>query len=166
MKKLLFLCLSIILSTSSMLAQTTDDEHENSADSCLVVWHKDGAKVMFKLEETPKITYVNDSVVIQSSTVVQYAFQDIRKISFEKFVPSSIPETRIQNNIPFRSDGQHITFLPANRDIHVRVITLNGTVVKEFVVRKHEPISFTLRSYPAKLYLMNVDGVTYKICVR
>ena len=49
----------------------------------LVVWHKDGSKVLFKLSEKPKVIYGDSLVTIQSSTMVEYAFQAIQKMTFE-----------------------------------------------------------------------------------
>lgn len=165
MKRIILSFVVALLASTSLWAQ--QEESVSPTDSCLMVWHKDGSKVLFDLDESPKITYIGDSVVIESAATIKFAFQAIKKMTFDaKPILDRIAETPVKAEKPFTSHGGTITFLPAGKDMHVRVISLNGIVVKDFTVKKDEPASISLRQYHAKIYLINVDGVTYKIAVR
>ena len=135
--------------------------NEDTTEPCLEVWHKDGSKIMFNLNEKPKVTYLGDNVTINGATTVECAFQAIRKMTFEKIEkPSSLL------TVPFVNDGETVTFLPADKDLCVKVILPKGKLVKEFVVKKGEKATLPLDASTAKTYSMDVNGVTYKIKTR
>lgn len=168
MKRRLLLCLALIGAFAIGKAATPNDGDTptTSTDMNLVVWHKDGSKVLFKLSEKPKVTYGDSLVIIQTSTTVEYAFQTIRKMTFELEEVVGIKEVKAEPGRPFSSDGETITFLPADKDLRVTIVQLNGIVVKDITVRRGQQSSLPLRSLPAGVYVMNVNGVTYKIKTR
>ncbi len=177
MKKLNLFSIGVMLLASMSLARANGiaalQTPENQPDPQpvgntwnLVVWHKDGSKVQFALEDTPKITYEGEKVVVSSSSTVEYDFQAIKKMTYMQEEPNRIGDLAINPERPFTSQGGVITFVPADKDLHVRVATLSGIVVRDFIVPKNEPSSISLTSTPAKVYLISVNGVTYKIAMR
>lgn len=85
MKKLKYisiLAIFAILSVVSTRAQQTDGSSKQSPDSCLIIWHKNGSQVMLKLNGSPKIEYIGDSVIVKSSETLKYGFKDIRKMTY------------------------------------------------------------------------------------
>ena len=132
----------------------------------LVVWQKDGAIVLFNLGEKPKITYYGDNVIIKSSSTVEYEFQSIKKMSYSTDDIDRINDLTVKQVKPFTSSDGTITFLPAEEELHVRIILMNGIVVKDFLVRKGESSTLPLPSSPEKIYMINVNGVTYKMKTR
>ena len=162
MKKILLLIMCF-WGMAMMAFTNPNDDHDITH---LVVWHKDGSKVLFSLTETPTITYESEKVIIKSSSSVEYEFQSIKKMTYSSEYLEGIGETIVKKEKPFTSSGETITFLPAEEDMHVRIVLMNGMVVKEFVVRKHETSFMSLNSLPEKLYMINVNGVTYKIKIR
>lgn len=131
---------------------------EDGSSSYLVVWHKDGSQVRFNLSDEPKITYEGENVVVKGSSIIEYEFQAIKKMTYKLtgYYSSMAPK-------PFINDGETVTFLPKDKDMKVVVSLITGMEVQEFVVRKSEISSFSLNSYPASMYQINVNGVTYKI---
>lgn len=156
MKKLLLCVLAAI-----GISMTADAQRDQ-----LVVWHKDGSKVMFSLAEQPKVTYGDSLVTIQAATTVEYAFQAIQKMTFESEEVLGIQNLKSDASVPFTSDGQTVTILPSNRELSVRVVSLNGIIVKALTVKPGERQQFSFRGLPTGVYLMNVNGVTYKIKTR
>lgn len=129
----------------------------------LVVWQKDGTVVLFNLGEKPRVTYSGDNVIIKSSSTVEYEFQSIKKMSYSTEDIDGISNIVVKQEKPFTSNDGSITFLPAEEDLHVRIILMNGIVTKDFMVRKGESSTLPLLSSPEKIYMINVNGVTYKI---
>ena len=156
MKRLLLCILGVAGMAMTSLAQ----------QDYLAVWHKDGSKVLFRLTEKPKVTYGDSLVTIQTSTTVEYAFQAIQKMTFESEEVVGIKEMETKRKQPFASDGRTVSFLPAESDLRVRVVSMSGLVVKDFVVRKGEQQSFSFQTLPLGVYVMSVNGVTYKIKTR
>lgn len=166
MNKLLLLTILAILHVSGLWAQNAVDSSSAVIDSSLVVWHKDGSRVMFSLSEKPKISYDGDSVVIEAATTVKYAFQAIRKMTFSETVVDKIAAPTTKKEKPFTNNGETITFLPSDKDMHVKIVLLSGIVVKEFVVRKDETITMHLGQPHGKIYIICVNGMNYKIQLR
>ena len=135
--------------------------NEDTTEPCLEVWHKDGSKIMFSLDEYPKVTYLGDMVTIEAATTVEYEFQAIRKMTFNQSA-----KTISTTVTPFTRNGETITFLPAEADLSVRVTLPNGRVAREFLVRKGEKATLPLDAHAADVYRINVNGVTYKIKTR
>ena len=164
---LLLMMLPIVAVAWADDVSTGEDNLAAAADSCLVVWHKDGTQVLFDLDERPKITYVGDSVFIGTASTVAYEFQTIWKMTFRlSNETSGIRNLTIDNARPFTSTHGTITFLPADRDLNVSMVALNGMVLNRFMVKRGEPVSISLKAYPTGVYIMNVNGVTYKIHTR
>ena len=135
--------------------------NEDTTEPCLEVWHKDGSKIMFSLDEYPKVTYLGDMVTIEAATTVEYEFQAIRKMTFNQSA-----KTISTTVTPFTRNGETVTFLPAGADLSVRVTLPNGRTLREFVVRKGERATLPLDARIADVYRINVNGVTYKIKTR
>lgn len=161
MKKILLLLMAIS-STASILAQ----EVNPSDDTSLIVWHKDGTQIILNLSEKPKISYVGETVVIESSERIELEFAAIKKMSYDPDHLTAIYEQRSSNEKPFRFEGTGITFIPSDKELHVKVIMLNGVVFKEYVVKKGEITTMAFDSFPANICLINVNGVTYKIKIK
>ena len=155
MKKSFFCILGVFIALTAFAKQ-----------DYLVVWHKDGTKVLFKLSEKPKVRYTGDMVTIQAGSTIEYSFQAIRKMTFvtEEAEGISSPETAPER--PFSTDGQTVTFQPSTNDLHVRIISTNGMVLKSFTVRRGGNYQFSFQPYPAGVYLLDLNGVTYKIKTR
>ena len=156
-----------LLTNTCIWARLAEEPFTPPARSCLFVWHKDGSTVIFDLDELPKITYEGDSVVIESSTTVKYSCQSIRKMTYGgEDVIDGIAELPAKKDRLFSSKGGTVTFLPSDKDLHVKVVSMNGIVIRDFMVNRNEPVSVSLKSYRSNTYMISVNGVTYKIAIR
>ena len=156
---LFFLC---FFSNLPLMAQSAADTNSGQ----MVVWHKDGSKVLFSLAEKPQIQYIGDSVVIKSSVEISYPFQAIQKMTFEG-LPDDVSVRGITSpqGQPFTLASDGVTFMAADRDMHVRIVTISGMQISNFMVKKGDSASITLREYRSNVLLIVVNGVTYKIIV-
>ncbi|MBR4390356.1 MAG: hypothetical protein IKT00_14445 [Prevotella sp.] len=170
------LIIFLLLSSLVARAQSPDMPDGLSADAPrtpgvieyawhLVVWHKDGSKATFLLDEMPQVIHDGDKVIVKSSSIVEYDFRAIRKMTYSLEEVTSIREMAVREGIPFSTNGGTIIFEPADKELHVQVFQTNGMTVKDLMVRKGESATITLPSSPEKIYLVKVNGVTYKIRV-
>lgn len=133
---------------------------------CLVVWQKDGTKVLFALSEEPKVLYTDSMVTIEAGTTIEYAFQSIRKMTFETEAVEAVREPATASGRPFARDGQTVSFESSDSDLQVRIVSMGGVVVKGLSVRRGERSQFSFQPFPAGVYLISVNGVTYKVMTR
>lgn len=168
-KKMCLCCLLSVCVGTNIKAQMADSQQTPDVGEerrHLVVWHKDGSRVAFSLSETPKISYLEEKVVITASSTVEYDFQSIKKMTYGMEDADGINNPVINKKKPFVSNGETISFISADNDLRVKFVTLDGIVIKELLVKKGESSSFSLSSFPMNIYLIVVNGVTYKIKTR
>ena len=135
----------------------------------LVIWHKDGSNIILNLAEKPKLSYVDDNVLIESSMVVECPFAAIKKMSYvDDETITGLEHTTItaETDKPFIYDGHSITFSPVDNDMHVKIFLLSGIVFKDFVVVQGHTSTLPLEALTAPIYLLSVNGITYKIKVK
>ena len=170
------LILIFLLSSIASWAQSPDGQDRLAAESRrtpgfieyawhLVVWQKDGSKVTFLLDEKPRVIHDGDKVLVKSSSTVEYDYQAIKKMTYEEEEVTGIREADASEGLPFSTSAGTITFAAAAKDSHVQVFLTNGMTVKDMMVRKGESATLTLPSSPEKVYLVKVNGVTYKISI-
>lgn len=129
----------------------------------LVVWQKDGSTVTFILDEKPSVVYDGDKVLVKTSSTVEYDFQAIKKMTYSEEEVTGIREAVASEGLPFSTNGGTIIFAAAEKDLRVQVFLTNGMTVNDLMVRKGESATLTLPYSPEKIYLVKVNGVTYKI---
>lgn len=142
------------------------EQNPDESSLSLVVWQKDGSKVVFNLADAPKITYEEEKVIIQSSSIVEYDFQSIQKMTYDSNNVVKIENLDRKKEKPFTSNGETITFLSSENDLRVQVVSLNGTIIHNFSVKRGSSSSISLRSFSTNVYMIIVNGVTYKIMLK
>lgn len=132
----------------------------------LVVWAKDGTKVAYALAEQPKVTFTETDLVITANGVeVNYTLENMARFTYEDNTLTAI--TNLQTNeSTFKLDGESLLFPALKANSTVSVYSLNGTLVFKKTVRQNGEYSFPLSSLNTGVYLVSVNGLTYKIVKR
>lgn len=134
--------------------------------SYLVVWAKDGTKVAYALSEKPKIAFSETDLVITTQGVdVNYPLDSMSRFTYE-----ANDETTIRNlktdKVSFKLDGESLLFMDLSPNSTVSLHTLNGESVFSKTVQTAGEYSFPLSNLTTGVYLVTVDGLTYKIVKR
>lgn len=134
--------------------------------SKLVVWAKNGTKVAYALIEKPKVTFTEtDLVIIANGVEVNYALENMARLTYEKNTSSVI--TNLQTNEPtFMLDGESLLFPVLKANSTVSIYSANGTLVFKQTVHKTGEYSFPISNLKTGVYMVNVNGITYKIVKR
>lgn len=157
MMKILLLLLLPLFSIVAVAEETVEK---------LVVWAKDGTKVAFALAEKPTITFEESDMIITSNGVeVKYALENMARFTYEKSSTTGI--TNLNNGeSSFKLDGESILFPSLKANSTVSVYTVNGTLVLQETVHSDGEYSFPILSLNTGVYIVNVNGLTYKIVKR
>lgn len=149
----LFLCFSLIAKA---------EENPTS----LVVWAKDGTKVAYALAEKPKITFTETDLIITAKGVeVSYALGNMARFIYESNDETSIVNLQSDES-PFKLSGGSLMFPALKVNSTVSIFTPNGTLVFKKTVRQNGEYAFSLSNLNAGVYMVNVNGLTYKIVKR
>ena len=156
--KLLFLlfCLSIVIKVEAA-----------SNPSNLVVWSKDGTIVAYKLAEKPRVTFTGSELIITSQGVeVIYLLENLARFTYEEDdVITAITNLQTEES-PFKLNGETLLFPALKANSTVSIYSLNGTLVFKKSICQNGEYAFPLSNLNAGVYLVNVNGLTYKITKR
>ena len=157
MKKI-FLLLALIFVSYNILAQ------ENNIQ--LVVWAKDGTKVAYMLSEKPKITFTETDLVITANDIeVNYALENMARFTYESNGNTAIRNVE-SDELSIKLDGESLLFPDLKANSSIAIYTLNGTLVMKKTIRQDGEYVFPVSSLSDGVYMISVNGLTYKIVKR
>lgn len=132
----------------------------------LVVWAKDGTQVAYALAEKPKVTFTETDLVITANGVeVNYKLENMARFTYEDNTSTAITNLQTDEST-FKLDGESLLFPALKANSTVSVYSLNGTLVFRKTVRQNGEYAFPLSNLNAGIYMINVNGLTYKILKR
>ena len=134
--------------------------------SYLVVWANDGSKVAYALAEKPKITFTETDMIITAEAVdVNYPLDNMLRFTYEANDDTAIRDLKT-DKVSFKLDGESLLFMDLSPNSTVSLHTLNGESVFSKTVQTAGEYSFPLSNLTTGVYLVTVDGLTYKIVKR
>ena len=153
MKKLLLLILMLL----PLLANAQEPK------SFLVVWAKDGSKVAYALAEKPKITFTETDLVISAQGVdVNYSLDNLLRFTYEASDDTAIRDLKT-DKVSFKLEGESLLFMDLSPNSKVSLHDLNGKLVFSKTILLSGEYSFPLSNLNSGVYLVTVNGLTYKI---
>ncbi len=132
------------------------------ADQMLQVVKMDGQTHTINLNQEPVTTYEDGNLVITTiNAIVTYPLEVVRKFVF-------ISGTEDIQNIKgdrfeISKDGRFLTLSGLEKDTDAYLYSVNGMLMERIHVTSSSSISINLESYPLGVYMIKVDGATYKI---
>lgn len=135
----------------------------NEVRTHLVVWAKDGTRVAYALFEKPRVTFSETELLITSEKVeVKYALDKMTHFTYEYTPPVGV--TNLQTDeLLFKIDGESLLFLDLKANSSIFIYTVNGALVFKKIVQEEGEYSFPLSYLNSGVYLISVNGLTYKI---
>ena len=134
------------------------------AEINLYVWKKDGSKVAFALSEEPKVTFSENSLMINSTTVtVSYDLEDMAKFTYEDSESQGIRNIENDKESSFKFDGEMLLFPSLKVGSKVAIHNLGGVLVFSRTIEAAGDYSFPLSHFDKGVYMVTVNGLTYKI---
>ncbi len=139
---------------------------ENKSEISLVVWAKDGTKVAFALSKKPKVIFTATDLQITGEDIdVTYALDNMARFTYEKVDVSAIKDIKTEK-VAFRFTDESLLFPALKANSTVAVYSLNGTLVFKKTVQIDGEYSFPVSNLNTGVYLVFVNGLTYKIIKR
>lgn len=127
----------------------------------LAVCTKDGSKVLYALEEKPKITFTDTELVITTKGVeIVYALSDMNLLTYENGETTGI--ANLYDDASFKLDGNAIVFSKLKAKDIVSLYSINGTLVFKKTVSQDGEYAVSLNNIETGVYVVNVNGLTYK----
>ena len=133
----------------------------------LVVWAKDGTKVAYALAEKPKVTFTEtDLVIIAKGVEVNYSLENMARFTYEEDNTTTAITNMQTDESSFKLNGESLLFPALKTNSTVSVYSLNGVLVFKKTIKQDGEYAFSLSNLNAGVYMVNVNGLTYKIVKR
>lgn len=145
------------------------DDDEEGEVNCLVLWHKDGYKLHYLFAEKPVVSFVDDKIIVEDNTTrTEYDYEAISKMTYEVDDPTGIKnvEDNEKTATQFTHEGENFVFQAGNKPLQVKVVNVNGVLIKAFTVGADSMEMLSVKSLPHGINIISVNGATYKISVR
>jgi hypothetical protein len=132
------------------------------ADQMLQIVKMDGQTHTINLNQEPVTTYQDGNLVITTiNATITYPLEVVRKFVF-------ISGTEDIQNIKgdkfeISKDGRFLTLSGLKSDTDAYLYSVNGILMERIHVTSSTSISINLESYPIGVYMIKVDGATFKI---
>lgn len=131
-----------------------------------VVWAKNGTKVVYALKERPKIVFTESDLIITTKGVeVNYSLNNMDRFTYESKDYSSVRDIKTNEQL-FKLDGDRLLFPALRANSSVSIYSLNGILVFKKTIQIAGEYSFPLSNLEAGIYVVTVNGLTYRIVKR
>lgn len=132
----------------------------------LVVWAKDGTQVVYALAEKPKVTFTETDLVITTKGIeVSYSLENMARFTYEDETVTAITNLQTDKSLVIL-EGESLLFPALKANSTVSVYSLNGTLVFKKTVQAAGDYSFPISNLNTGVYLVSVNGLTYKLAKR
>jgi hypothetical protein len=122
--------------------------------------------VAYALVEKPKVTFTETDLTITANGIeVNYPIENMKRFTYETNENTAIRNLET-DEMSFKLDGELLLFPALSANSTVSLYTLNGILVFSKTVQKAGEYSFPLSSMKVGVYMVNVNGLTYKVMKR
>ncbi len=132
----------------------------------LIVWHKDGQKTYYDLEEKPKTTFVGTDIVITTSTMtINYPLEQVLRYTYE-LQPSGIENINMSKPVRVSQRGDNIVFENLKKGTRILLFSTDGKQLASQNADGSKSITISLGNRPAGVYIVKANNITYKMMKR
>ena len=131
----------------------------------LVIWQKDGTKVIYNLDEQPKTTFtMEDLVITTATTTINYPLARIQRYTYEGGA-LSIRDAKAES-ISISHDGDLITVKGLASGKSVAVHRVDGIQLLSKRSDGSDRLTLSLENLSSGVYVIKADEITYKFLKR
>ena len=129
----------------------------------LVVWTKDSTKVAYALDEEPKISFTTtDLVITVQDAEVSFPLENMLRFTYADDTDTNILDL-YTGEPTFFLNGDYLLFPSLGKGTVVSLHALDGSLISSKTISNGGDYTFPLSGLSSGVYMVNVNGVTYKI---
>ena len=135
---------------------TTHYLPKNTTDRIEPVW----------TSEDESIAVVEDGMIIAKGVEVNYSLENMARFTYEEDNTTTAITNMQTDESSFKLNGESLLFPALKTNSTVSVYSLNGVLVFKKTIKQDGEYAFSLSNLNAGVYMVNVNGLTYKIVKR
>lgn len=149
-ERILAMIVLLAIGSCTLMAQT------------LVIWQKDGSKVYYNLDESPKTTFTPEELVMTTSTaVIKYPLANILRYTYETEA-TNIGEMK-SPNIGIKQNGDELIVVGLPLGKSITVFSADGKQLMSKRSDGSNRLTLSLSGLPAGVYVIKAENMTYKL---
>lgn len=134
--------------------------------SKFIVWAIDGSSMVHLVDEMPIISFDDKNMIITSTnTQISYSLDNVLRISYEDLGTTHV-ETNFLEKDNFLYDNETLSFEELPKGSNVMITTLDGKAVANFEVEEDGTFVMPMTELSTGVYIVTVNGSSYKILKR
>lgn len=130
------------------------------------VWGTDGSMVSYALEDSPKVTFTETTLVVTlHGKATSYPLENLARVTYENVQGTGIGD--LWSHEPQFSVYDNLLIFPSlKQGSTVAVYTLDGLLIHQEYITENGRYAFPLTDVSAGVYMLSVNGVTHKFMKR
>ena len=140
-------------------------EEEEPSLYNLIMWAKDGSKIAtYALVERPKVTFNENrfGVECKGVEIEYYELGELARFTYEKDSETAVRNV-LMDNPTFKMNRESILFSSLKDNSTISIYSINGSLVLRKTLQQAGEYTLPISKLTAGVYMINVDGSTYKI---
>lgn len=132
----------------------------------LVVQTINGVKIAYALEEKPTVTFTDSDLVIKTNMMeFNYPLDNLARITYGANVNSDIVNLQTdETSVKF--DGETLLFSNLKENSTITIHSISGILILNKNVHTKCEYAFSISNLAPGVYIVNVNGLSYKIVKR
>lgn len=154
------------IATSSRGGDTDSREFSDTAKPThFIVNLKDGKNVSYALADYPRVVTDGNVVkLIVKGVTVEYPLENVAKFFLGSEL-SSIKLLTVESGV-FSQTASGLSLLGFTAGAVVKIFSANGSIVKNLAIDPNGQLVISLAQYPSGVYIVKVEGETFKFIKR
>lgn len=129
----------------------------------LVVWTNDGGKTAYALSKRPVLRFTDTEMLITGEGIeATYPLDQFVRYTYESSDFTGIRDLNTEEGYGTVS-GDYLLFPSLKAHSSVSIYALNGRLILQKTIKADGEYAFPLASLPVGIYVVKVNGLTYKI---
>ena len=133
----------------------------------LVVWQKNGDKVVFDLDKLPETTFGGGVLTIKTTTAtVSYQLSNILRYTYENVKETGVETLPADRSIKINERGDEVVFRNLKPGTMVSLYDLRGQLLEQRKAESLNPLTISVQNRPCGVYIVKSDNETIKLMKR
>jgi hypothetical protein len=130
----------------------------------LVVWQKNGDKVVFDLDKLPETTFGGGVLTIKTTTAtVAYQLSNILRYTYENVKETGVELQPADRSIKINERGDEVVFRNLKPGSVVTLYDLRGQLLEQRKAESLSPLTISVQNRPGGVYIVKSDNETIKL---
>lgn len=140
-------------------------EEEEPSLYNLIMWAKDGSKIAtYALAERPKVTFNENRFAVECTGVEieYYELGELARFTYEKDSETAVRNV-LKDSPVFKMNRDSILFSSLKEHSTISIYSINGSLVLRKTLQQAGEYTLPISNLTAGVYMINVNGSTFKI---